>query len=142
MTYHRAPGINRFAIARREMALLQKHYTFLKCEIKKDVLYCYGYCKPADECATYNYRIVYNPPYKPVVTVCSPQIDYHDDIHMYHNDNSLCLYHSTDLIWNSECHLYNTIIPWTQEWFVFYELWKLTGVWMHPEVKHKKINNT
>lgn len=141
MTYHRAPGINKFAIARREMALLQKNYTFLRCVIKRDVLYCYGYCKPAEECVTYYYKIVYDPPFKPVINVISPQIDYNDDIHMYYGDNSLCLYHSSDLIWTSNDHLYNTIIPWTQEWFVFYELWKLKGVWLHPEVKHKKITH-
>ncbi|MGZ3776280.1 MAG: hypothetical protein ACXVI9_01405, partial [Mucilaginibacter sp.] len=66
-------------------------------------------------------------------------IEYHDDIHMYYDDLSLCLYHKTDLTWDADCHLYDTIIPWTQEWFVFYELWKLTGEWLHPFVSHKKI---
>ncbi|HXB42371.1 MAG TPA: hypothetical protein VNZ49_17665 [Bacteroidia bacterium] len=139
MKFHNKPGINYFAVVAREKALLLKHYSFLKCEIKGNVLYCYGSCQPAEGCVVYNYRIKYDPSTKPVVTVTSPLIVYNDDIHMYPSDNSLCLYHKSDLYWTSDTHLFNTIIPWTHEWFVFYELWKLTGRWLHPFVPHKGI---
>lgn len=129
--------VNYAAVVAIEKSLLQKHYAFLKCEIKNGILYCYGSFQPTEESPNYSYRIKYNPIGSPTVNVISPEIQYHDDIHMYPKDNSLCLYHKTDLIWNTNHRLYNTIVPWTHEWFVFYELYKVYGVWLHPEVKHK-----
>jgi len=38
--------------------------------------------------------------------------------------------------------LHETIIPWTAEWIVFYELWKITGEWLGSAALHdvnKKI---
>ncbi len=31
----------------------------------------------------------------------------------------------------------DTIIPWTAEWLVFYELWKDTGTWQGAEAPHE-----
>lgn len=133
--------INYVNVIAIEKSLLQKHYSFLKCEIKNGILYCYGNYQPSEESPNYSYRIKYDGYKSPCVTVLNPQIPYHDDIHMYPKDNSLCLYHKTDLIWDTNCHLFCTIVPWTHEWFVFYELYKLYGVWLHPEVKHKTTKN-
>jgi len=58
---------------------------------------------------------------------------------MYPKNNTLCLYHKSDLSWNINCHLFDTIIPWTHEWFVYYELYCITGNWEHPFVPHKII---
>jgi hypothetical protein len=49
-------------------------------------------------------------------------------IHMY-SDGSLCLYDWREQSWQNKWHLHETIIPWTAEWLVFYELFLLTGVW-------------
>jgi hypothetical protein len=32
--------------------------------------------------------------------------------------------------------IHETIIPWTAEWLVFYELWKISGKWMGPAALH------
>ncbi|MBX3165091.1 MAG: hypothetical protein KF900_11485 [Bacteroidetes bacterium] len=136
INFQRTKKINYAAVIAIEKSLLQKHFNFLKCEFKKGILYCYGKYQPTKECQTYTYRIKYNGMNSPTVTVLNPKIEYNDDIHMFPKDNSLCLYHKTDLIWNSSYHLYSTIVPWTHEWFVFYEMYKLYGVWLHPEVKH------
>ncbi|NEN24496.1 hypothetical protein G3O08_13385 [Cryomorpha ignava] len=138
MSFFKKKYINPLVIAHREMKLLNANYSFLECKIQNSVLYCYGSIQPTEESITYDYRIRYIPSIRPTVTVTNPIIVYNDDIHMYPADNSLCLYHSSDLVWNSTCHLYNTIIPWTHEWFVFYELYKITGRWLHPFVPHKK----
>jgi hypothetical protein len=124
------------AILGREKALLQAHYDFFSFDISDGALYCYGEFKPTDYSITYKYRVKYNPLKSPSVTVRYPVITYHDDIHMYPKDDSLCLYHKSDLVWNDSHHLYNTIIPWTHEWFVYYELYQITGKWEHPFVPH------
>lgn len=127
---------NYFAVIGLEKSLILKNYDFLKIEQKGATLFCYGEYQPSKFSIIYKYRIKYTPPNGPKVTVTEPKIKYSDDIHMYPNDNSLCLYHKTDLIWDTDYHLYDTIIPWTLEWFVFYELYLITGKWEHPYVPH------
>lgn len=124
-----------------ERSLITRHYSFIRCIIRNGILYCYGHYQPTELSPTYNYRIKYHPDKVPVVIITSHKIEYDDDIHLYVDDNSLCLFHKTDLQWNRRCHLYDTIIPWTHEWFVFYELYQITGEWLHPYVPHKPNRN-
>jgi hypothetical protein len=138
MGFNRKRHTNSLAVIGLEKSLIMRCYSHLDCQIKNSILYCYGSYQPTVESSVYNYRVKYNGLNRPVVHVTSPQIEFNDDIHMYPDDNSLCLYHKTDLVWNSTYHLYNTIIPWTHEWFVFYELYELKGEWLHPYVPHKK----
>ena len=56
---------------------------------------------------------------------------------MYANGD-LCLYHPPSQPWSAENDLHNTIIPWTAEWLVFYELYLSEGVWLGPQVEHDK----
>lgn len=129
--------MNPGAVIGLEKSLVLKHYNYVDCNVKSGVLYCYGSYQPTTESEKYNYRIKYQPYSPPITTIISPNIEYNEDIHMYPKNNSLCLYHKTDMTWNSSHHhLYDTIIPWTHEWFVFYELYLLHGKWLHPEVKH------
>lgn len=136
--YYKKPPINPIIIVQREAKLVKKNYKFIDCKVQNGVLYCYGNYKPTPESTEYKYRIKYIPSNRPVVTLTKPIIEYNDEIHMFPKDNSLCLYHSSDLVWDSSCHLYDTIIPWTHEWFIFYELYLFTGKWLHPFVPHKK----
>lgn len=127
---------NYYRIVARERALLDQHYTFLRHQLHDSGLVSTGIFQPTPLSEAYTYRIVYTPPRAPRVYVRAPVINYHDDIHMFPSDNSLCLYHHTDLRWNMNCHLYDTIVPWTHEWFVNYELYMITGQWHHPFVRH------
>lgn len=138
MKYFRTKHCNPIAIAEREAHLVMENYGFIICKIQNGGLYCYGNYQPTLESEIYHYRVKYIPSNRPVVTLTNPIIEYSDEIHMYPKDNSLCLYHSSDLVWNSTSHLHDTIIPWTHEWFVFYELYLFTGKWLHPAVPHKK----
>lgn len=129
--------INYHAIVVREKSLIQQHFNFLRCEIKNSALFCYGQYQPTDYSIIYEYRIKYNPPSSPLVTVRSPSIEYNDDIHMYRETKALCLYHKSDLIWDTTCHLFDKIVPWTHEWFIFYELYQISGMWEHPFIAHR-----
>lgn len=129
-------------ILSRERKYIKANYEFLKCSINKNKLKCKGVVKPTQMSREYKIEIVYNGINSPKVFVVDPVIEYNDDIHMFPKDKSLCLYHSeTDnFYWNSEKHhLYDTIIPWTLEWFVFYELYLITGKWEHPFVDHRQL---
>jgi hypothetical protein len=135
-SYNKKKKPNYIAIVGIEKSLINKHYDFLKCEQNGSILYCYGQFKPTQYSKTYKYRIKYAPPSRPVVTVIEPKIEYNDDIHVFPKDKSLCLYHKTDLVWDIGHHIFDTIVPWTHEWFVFYELYLITGKWEHPFVPH------
>jgi hypothetical protein len=122
----------------REKKLIENSFEFLKCTIKNENLVCEGVCKPTQYSVEYKFQISYNGKSSPKVNVIDPVIGYNDDIHMFPSDNSLCLYHSSDMIWNhKKHHLFDTIIPWTMEWFVFYEIYLISGEWEHPFVQHK-----
>ncbi len=121
-----------------EKYLLEKHFSFIKAKLNGQVLECNGRCQPSEHSPVYTYKVTYTPDRPPKVTVVSPKIAYDENMHMY-SDGSLCLYYPKDYSWTSTSHLYDTIIPWTHEWFIFYELYLLTGEWKHPFVDHKRI---
>lgn len=122
-----------------EKQLLEKHFAFLTVNLSGSQLVCKGYCQPSKTSITYQYKIKYEIGDVPRVFTVNPVINYEDDIHMYSSDNRLCLYYPRDYSWTENSHLFNTIMPWTHEWFVFYELYQITGKWHHPFVDHNKI---
>ncbi|RXR34647.1 hypothetical protein EQG68_01710 [Flavobacterium piscinae] len=132
-------GIKKHLAIFLEISLLKKHFPFLKFQIKNGKLVCYGYCKPSEYSRTYHYRIEWKPGISPKVFPVDPHIEYDDDIHIYREGN-LCLYYPKDFIYDAKSsHIYETIMPWTHEWFVFYELYQIKGKWLHPYVEHRKI---
>jgi hypothetical protein len=132
--YHSDPHL------RFQKMQLEENYRFLKVSISENILTCNGSFKPTDFSPTYQYRIRYIYPIPPIVHVISPVIEFNDEIHMY-KDGSLCLYYPKDMSWNSRSLISNTIVPWTHEWFVFYEIYKITGKWHHPSVHHQRPQN-
>lgn len=126
----------------REKKLIESHYEFLKCNIKQNKLVCVGKVKPTEYSKEYSIKLVYNGLDAPKVYVVEPEIDYHDDIHMFPKERNLCLYHpeTDNFHWNFRTNnVYDTIIPWALEWFVYYELYLITGKWEHPFVSHNAI---
>lgn len=124
-----------------EKHLVRKFFPFIHISCSPRALACTGSFQPTDLSVTYTYKIKYSSQTPPRVYVLSPIIPYHKDIHMYPADNSLCLHYPKDYSWNKSYHLYNTIIPWTHEWFLFYEWYLISGVWKHPSVEHRNHKN-
>src|SRR6476469_3557994 len=56
-------------------------------------------------------------------------------IHMYDN-GVLCLYKTAETPLKLSDNIHEKIIPWTAEWFVFYELYLMCGKWLEPEAPH------
>ncbi len=139
---HTQAHLYRKHILIRERNYIQQHYDFLNCSLDNKKLLCKGKTQPTEFSPEYKFEIYYDGRASPSVYVRDPTIEYHDDIHMFPKDNALCLYHpeSDDFLWEpTKHHIHNTIIPWTQEWFIFYELYSITGKWEHPF--HPHLNN-
>ena len=136
-SYIPATGTNNLMRLFWERSLLLKNYNFLETKIIGNTLHCKGLCTPSEYSMEYKYKVMYSPNKSPTVYAISPKIKYNKNIHMYPQDASLCLYYPKDFSWTSSSHLYNSIIPWTHEWFLFYELYQITGRWLYPFVEHK-----
>lgn len=127
-------------LQRRELELINQHYDCFDCKIEKNELICKMKVKPTDNSSIYHMDLRYSVFNVPKVYCRKPEITFSDEIHVWRDDVSLCLYYPKDLEWNPfKHHLYNTIIPWSIEWFLFYEKYKYSGKWEHPEVKHTII---
>jgi hypothetical protein len=122
----------RFAL---QAALIRKHFPFLHCKFKGAELMCSGEIMPSDFCDTYRILIRYPKGKVPRVNIVRPKIEPSAKIHMYPN-GALCLYDHRAAPWNANYNLHETIIPWTAEWLVFYELYKTHNVWLGPEAPH------
>lgn len=132
-------GIRKHLLILLEKQLLNRHFPFLRFKIEFGKLLCYGFFQPTPYSPVYHYRLEWEPGTAPKVFPVNPQIAYDDDIHMY-AEGCLCLYYPKEFVYDvDKSHLHETIIPWTHEWFVFYELYLIKGRWLHPYVDHKRI---
>jgi len=114
---------------------LKKHFPFLDCTLRGGQLTCRGSITPSEGCDTYKVKLVYRKGETPKVYIVDPPIEAHPKYHMY-KDGHLCLFDPRVSPWYSDMMVHETIIPWSAEWLVFYELWKETGKWMGPEAPH------
>lgn len=53
-----------------------------------------------------------------------------------YQDGHLCLYYPMDMVWSSTTSIAEFTIPWTNEWILYYELYKISGVWEGPAAPH------
>ncbi len=118
-----------------EKRLLETYYdkSFLHCTITKagklSKLICNIKCDLCGE--QVKFKIIYDGASPPRAWIKQPQIT--NPQHIYPNDKSLCLYDPDTDEWTSESHLFDTFVPWCQQWFIFQRLYEQTGVWLHPE---------
>jgi hypothetical protein len=118
-----------------EQALIREKFPFLNPRISGLELTCRGRIQPTDQSPIYRIEVRYSPWSSPEVEVIEPRIGFTSGTHMYHN-GTLCLYDWREHPWQRRWHLHETIIPWTAEWLVFYEIWVLTGKWLGKSAVH------
>ncbi|MCC7230887.1 MAG: hypothetical protein IT203_10880 [Fimbriimonadaceae bacterium] len=94
-----------------------------------------GKLQPQPGSPVYSVVVRYRPGHPPEVRVKSPQIR-RDAPHVYPG-GILCLYWPKDRNWDSSKLVAETIVPWTAEWLLYYELWLDTGEWLGPESPHR-----
>ena len=126
-----------------ERSTLKRLYpqgTFIKETLQHIIWECDLLPTPLSQ--TYRIRIDYKANQRPEVFVVSPKplLRYKDTQNLEHvystKEQKLCLYHPTFDKWNFSMPLVRTIIPWTAEWLMSYEIWVVTGGWegggIHP----------
>ena len=131
-------NVRKYYFLIHEKRLLEQNYDFIKCEIKlakgNYILEVLGHYQQVG--LDYTYKIIYDGIKDPHINIVSPII-VRNPPHVYPKDGCLCLYYPIEQPWNTNvCSLYSHIIPWVHEWIVYYEIWKITGNWEHPEVLH------
>jgi hypothetical protein len=94
-----------------------------------------GILRPSPNSPDYAILIKYKENSIPHVWVKEPKIDLSCK-HLYPSDDSLCLYYPKDKEWTPKLYIAYTIIPWTAEWLIYYEIWKITGIWYGEEAPH------
>ncbi|AZI20603.1 hypothetical protein [Chryseobacterium taklimakanense] len=122
-----------------QKALVEQYFDWLDVWIdtKEKSLKGEGKLKIGDK--SYSIRLSFSPffPFRyDRIFIEDKSIKYSNDIHLYGNDLSLCLYHPViDQPLLSRIPLFK-MIPWISEWIIFYEQWKKYGVWLGKEIKH------
>jgi len=119
-----------------ESVRLREKYPSFSVRVNGDRMATTGKLQPTDVSRVYRVKLTYRYGYHPKVWVVDPAIPYESAIHMYMSDNSLCLYDWREQPWEKSCRLYDTIIPWTSEWLLYYEIYKLTGKWIGRSALH------
>jgi hypothetical protein len=98
--------------------------------VRHGELDCVMRIQPSPASQTYTVRLLYRHGRRPRVTVTDPPLTLHPDAHtlphIYPGDE-LCLYYPGE--WKHNMLLSTTVIPWTAEWLIHYELWLTTGYW-------------
>ena len=118
-----------------ESLRIVKYFPFMNCTIHRNQLLCRGSISPSEGCDTYDLNISYSMGGIPSVRITNPHIPPRAEYHMYKEGN-LCLYDWREMPWSANMKVHETIIPWTAEWLVFYELWCLTGTWIGAASRH------
>lgn len=87
---------------------------------------------------TYQVRLRYKLTGSPEVDVLDPVLQKRgsENIPHLYQGEKLCLYLPGVDEWNKAMMLSQTVIPWTSEWLLNYEVWFSTGAWcgggLHP----------
>ena len=115
--------------------LVEKMFPAFQCSLRRGVLECMGVIQPSDESEHYTIQIRTAEWSAPKVRILKPRITPRPAIHMY-RDGTLCLYHPPTQPWSGANDMHKTIIPWTAEWLVYYELYLSEGKWLGPEIPH------
>jgi hypothetical protein len=118
---------------------IERHYPAFRCSVRRGLLECIGTIQPSNSSPTYRIRLRYTQNGTPSIRILTPHIEPKSAIHMSRNGD-LCLYHSSSQPWLGTENLHATIIPWTAEWFVFYELYLSEGQWLGPEAPHGELS--
>ena len=116
---------------------MEKEFTCFRCNIQSHGLFltCKGVLQPLENIEPYSIEITQVPERTPKVFVKSPKIEYDSKIHMYRTGN-LCLYYPSDFNWNASTAFAHYLIPWVNEWIIYYEIYKISGVWEGPAAPH------
>jgi len=115
---------------------LRKRFPESQSRIKRSELIWECDLQPSPLSAVYRVCLRYRLKGIPKVNVLTPQLQMREDDqppHMYsYAEQRLCLYLPEADEWDGSMLLAKTVIPWTCEWLLQYEVWLVTGEWRGP----------
>lgn len=121
-----------------QQAALRRLFPESSAWIRKSELIWLGMLSPCPISRTYSVRLRYKLTGSPEVEVLDPVLEKRGSDsppHLYAGAK-LCLYLPRIGEWSKAMLLSQTIIPWTSEWLLNYEVWLATGEWrgggIHP----------
>jgi hypothetical protein len=98
--------------------------------VKCGILKCTKQIQPSPMSLNYAVQILQQHGKQPQVSVIDPPLELHEGPtalpHVYHGDE-LCLHYPSQR--KPTMLIANTIVPWTAEWLMHYEIWLVTGEW-------------
>jgi len=114
---------------------LQSYFSDSKYSIGNNTLTWKSYLQPTVLSMNYLVKVVYTREKHPNVYVLDPKplvlaTGENKLIHVYNTEKQhLCIYYKKAQEWDETKFLVDTIIPWTSEWLLHYEIWVATGIW-------------
>jgi len=122
-----------------QAAHLRKLFPESEVYVRSNQLRWLGELRPTAFSKCYQVSINYSLETRPKVRVVNPKLQLPpslSSVHMF-ADETLCLYLPRS--WNGSMILAETVVPWTSEWLLHYEVWQVTGKWcgggVHPHTK-------
>jgi hypothetical protein len=98
--------------------------------IGRDGLSWKGQLQPCELSRIYTVQITYTHGRYPVTRILDPQLEATETGFLPHtySDKTLCLHDAGQ--WAGHMLIVDTIVPWTAEWLLHYEIWLATGEWL------------
>ena len=121
----RRPALN----AAQQALAISHAFPGTKIDLRCGRLRWEGVLQPSEMSRAYTVTISLGNDRIPRTRVISPELERRDGAsipHLY-SDGSLCLYVVGE--WRPIMLIARTIIPWTSEWLINYEIWRGTGDW-------------
>jgi hypothetical protein len=114
----------------RQVAAIHAALPHARAQVRDGRLRCSVTLQPSPICQVYTVEVTYRHRSRPRVMVTDPELKLHPRAtalpHVYRGGD-LCLHLPGE--WNDSMLLARTILPWTSEWLLHYELWLITGRW-------------
>lgn len=129
-----------YAHFHQQRIFIGRAFPSFTCEVSRNVLTCRAELIPSEGCAAYSVLINYSFRSLPHVRVSKPSIpkELWSSVHIFPHSGELCLFdcRPEGQPWQWTHNIHETIIPWTAEWLVYYELFLVVGKWLGPEATH------
>jgi hypothetical protein len=108
---------------------LSREFSGSRVELRRGTLIWTGELQPTEISRRYVVRVTFGHDRLPLVRVVSPVLEPRPGESLPHvyEDGTLCLYSRGE--WDPSMFLAWTIIPWTSEWLINYEIWVATDEW-------------
>lgn len=124
-----------------QWSALRREYPRGHGRVRGGVLHWRGPIQPSDVSPEYQIVLDYRAGAVPDVRVAHPKLERREgDLppHLYPGER-LCLYLPSNGEWTPAMVIADTIIPWTVEWLLHYEIWLAVGEWTgggaHPPLR-------